>query len=90
MSQLDPARPATEPVFNRGLVVAAVTALLALLVAFGVPIDDAQQTAILGFIAAAAPIVAAVWARRSVDSPATVARKVSAARSSTSSQWRAP
>lgn len=80
MSMPDP-RPASEPVLNRGAIVAAVTALLALLVAFGVPLSDGQQAAILGLIAAAAPLVAAVWARRSVDSPATVARKVAAARS---------
>ena len=59
-----------EPAITVGSVSAAVAAILALLVAFGVPLDDAQQKAILGVVAAAGPIVAALITRNFV-SPAT-------------------
>ncbi len=66
--------PLEEPVVTRAIVVAAVTAALTLLVSFGVPISDAQQTAILGFIAVVAPLVLAALARRKTFSPATTKR----------------
>ena len=62
-----------EPAITVGSVSAAVAAVLALLVAFGVPLDDAQQKAILGVVAAAGPIVAALITRRFV-SPASRGR----------------
>lgn len=49
-----------EPILTSGAVAGAVTAVLSLLVAFGVPLTDDQRGAILGL----APIVAALgtWA----------------------------
>jgi hypothetical protein len=49
-----------------------VTALLALLVAFGVPIAEEQKAAILGIIAAVFALVQAEVTRAAVYSPATV------------------
>lgn len=61
---------AAEPVATAaGTAVSAtvvVAAGLGLLRAFGVPIDDTQHTAIVGFVGVIAPLVAAVWARRRV------------------------
>ncbi|RGC68412.1 hypothetical protein C5N14_13580 [Micromonospora sp. MW-13] len=67
-----PASEATEPLFTVGGITAAVTAVLALLLAFGLPLSDAQQTAILGLVAVLAPLVVAAIARGRVYSPATV------------------
>lgn len=55
-----------EPVLTVGGIGAAAAAVLALLVAFGVPLTDDQQTAILGVVAVIAPVVVAVIARRFV------------------------
>ena len=56
----------TEPVVTIASITAAVAALIALLTAFGVPLSDDQQKAILALVAVAAPLVAAVLARRHV------------------------
>lgn len=64
----------TEPLVTVGSLTAAATALLALLVAFGLDLSADQQSAILGVVAVVAPIVVAVVGRRRVYSPATVAR----------------
>lgn len=53
----------SEPVITTASVTAAVSALIALLVAFGVDLSEAQTTAILGVVAVAAPLVVIV-ARR--------------------------
>jgi hypothetical protein len=72
---------AKEPLVNPTVITAAVAALIALVVAFGVDLTDAQTGAILTFVAVVAPIVVAVWARRKVFSPATArAMVVTAAR----------
>lgn len=55
-----------EPARLAGLVVGVVSALLALLVALGLPISGAAQEAILGVVAFAAPIAAGLWIRRHV------------------------
>ena len=55
-----------EPAITSGSVTALVTALVGLLVAFGVPLSTEQQTAIIGLVAVAAPIVAALLIRRKV------------------------
>lgn len=55
-----------EPAITIGSVTALVTALVGLLVAFGVPLSTEQQTAIIGLVAVAAPIVAALLIRRKV------------------------
>lgn len=55
-----------EPAITVGSITAVVAALLALLVAFGLPLSNDQQQAILGFVSVAAPVVAAVLIRRKV------------------------
>lgn len=67
-----------EPLTSRALVVAVVGAVLALLVAFGVPISDDQRQAVLGVVLVVAPLVLAWWARNHVYSPATVSRLLAA------------
>ena len=63
----------TEPARLIGAVTALVTAGIALLVAFGVPLTDTQQIAILSVVAAVAPLLAALVIRERVYAPATVA-----------------
>ena len=63
----------TEPARLIGAVTALVTAGIALLVAFGVPLTDTQQVAILSVVAAVAPLLAALVIRERVYAPATVA-----------------
>lgn len=46
-----------EPALTVATLTALATAMIGLLVAFGVDISDAQRDAILGFIAAAFPII---------------------------------
>lgn len=55
----------TEPVLTTASITAAVSAVIALLVAFGVDLTEAQTTAILGVVAVAAPLVT-ILARRYV------------------------
>lgn len=55
-----------EPVLTIGAITAVVVAFVALLQAFGVPIDDNQHAALVGFVGAVAPVVAALVARRRV------------------------
>ncbi len=74
MTQIPSPESATEPLFTVGSITALVTAVLALVVAFGLPVSDDQQTAILGVVAVAAPLVVAAVGRGRVWSPATVAR----------------
>ncbi|WP_405114367.1 hypothetical protein OG559_09400 [Micromonospora sp. NBC_01405] len=69
-----PTSTATEPLFTVGGIIAAGTAVISLLVAFGLPLSANQQTAVLGLVAVLAPLVVAVIARGRVYSPATVAR----------------
>lgn len=47
----------TEPVITTSLITAAATAIIALLVAFGLPLTGAQQQAILAVVAVAAPLL---------------------------------
>lgn len=56
-----------EPLLTVGGVTTAVTALLALLAAFGIPLTEDQQVAILGVAAVVAPVLVAVVARRWVS-----------------------
>lgn len=62
----------TEPVWTVGSITAVTTAVLALLVAAGLPIGDDLAKAILGLIAVAAPLVMAAVTRGRVYAPATV------------------
>lgn len=61
-----------EPLITLASITAGVTALLALLVAFGIPITQEQQVAILGVVAVVAPMVVAVIGRRFVTANANV------------------
>lgn len=62
---------ATEPATIVGTITAAATAVIALLVAFGLDLSDEQQQAILGVVAVAAPVIAAVVIRGKVYAPKT-------------------
>lgn len=66
--------PTREPVVTTAGVVAGVTALLALVIAFGLPLTAEQQTAILGVTAVAAPLVVTIARRYVVPSAAVVER----------------
>lgn len=55
-----------EPLATAATITAAVAAVLALLVAFGVALDEAQQQAILGVAAVAAPLIVAIVVRPKV------------------------
>ena len=61
-----------EPLLTVGSITAVVTAAIALLVSFGLPISDGQQTAMLRILAVVVPLVVAFIARRKVFSPTTV------------------
>lgn len=64
-----------EPAAIVGAATGVVTAVLAIVVAFGVDLSDDQQKAILGIVAAVAPIVAGIVIRGKVFSPATYDQK---------------
>lgn len=56
-----------EPAITVGAISAAVAAIIGLAVAFGAPLTEDQQIAILGVVAAVGPIVATVITRRFVS-----------------------
>jgi hypothetical protein len=55
-----------EPVLTIASITALATAVVTLLVAFGLPLTQDQQQAVLGFVAVVAPLVAAYFARKRV------------------------
>lgn len=55
-----------EPLVTRATVTSAVTAILALLVAFGVDLSNEQRAAVLGIAAVVAPLVVAAVTRHRV------------------------
>lgn len=61
----------TEPAGLVGTITAGVTAVLALLVAYGFDVSQEQQVAILGVVAVIAPVIAAIVTRSRVYSPST-------------------
>lgn len=65
---------ASEPLLSVGSITAGVTALIALVTAFGLDLTSEQQTAILGVVAVVAPLVVSLVGRGRVYAPATVAR----------------
>lgn len=69
-----PASESSEPLWTVGGITAAVTAVLALAVAFGLDLSTEQEAAILGVVAVVAPLIVTVIGRGRVYSPATVAR----------------
>ncbi|WP_347042008.1 hypothetical protein [Brachybacterium nesterenkovii] len=71
----EPPLTTTEPVLSTATVTSAVTAVLALLVAFGLPITDGQTAAILGVVAVAAPLIV-IYARRWTVPAAQVVERV--------------
>ena len=65
-----------EPLLTIGTLTALVAAVVALLVAFGVPLTGDQREAILGAAAVVAPLVVAFLSRPKVTPNATVAEMV--------------
>ncbi len=59
----------TEPVLETASIVTVATAILSLIAAFGLPISDDLQAAILGAIAVVAPVVLGLIARNRAWSP---------------------
>jgi hypothetical protein len=61
-----------EPLISISSIVAAATAVLALLVAFGVPLTEDQKVAILGLVGVLAPVIVALVTRGKVTPNAAV------------------
>lgn len=55
-----------EPLLTRASWVALVTAVIAVAVAFGLPLSDEQQKSLIALAGVLAPVAAAVWARGQV------------------------
>jgi Na+/proline symporter len=55
-----------EPLLTIGTITSVLAAVLALVVAFGVPLTDGQVQALLGLAAALAPVIVALLARSRV------------------------
>ncbi|WP_058234106.1 hypothetical protein [Devriesea agamarum] len=66
----------SEPVISAATITAIVAALIALLIAFGIPISEDQKVAILGLVAVIAPIIVMV-ARKYVTPNSKVLEHVS-------------
>ena len=69
-----PDETSEQPLLTVGTITAAGTAVLALVAAFGLDLSDDQQAAVLGVLGVVAPFIVALWGRRKVYAPATVAR----------------
>lgn len=65
-----------EPLWTVSGITAAATAVIALLVSFGLDLSADQQTAILGVIAVLAPVIVALVTRGKVTPTAKVAETV--------------
>lgn len=61
-----------EPLVTTATITAAVTAVIGLLVAFGIPLTDEQQTAILAVVSVLAPLIVAAVARGKVTPASAV------------------
>ena len=61
-----------EPLISVSSIVAAATAIVALLVAFGVPLTEDQKVAILGLVGVIAPVIVALVTRGRVTPNAAV------------------
>lgn len=68
-----------EASISVGSITAAVTAVLALLVAYGFDVSEEQQTAILGVVAVLAPVIVGIVTRSKVYSEATATKAVNKA-----------
>jgi hypothetical protein len=73
MSHPIPNPTSSEPALYVGAITAVVSAVIGLLVAFGLDLTEKQTGAILALTLAAAPMVSAVITRAKVYSPKTVA-----------------
>lgn len=62
----------TDPTGVVATIVASVTALVAIAVAFGVPLAEEQQAALLSAVAVIAPVAAMYWVRLKAWRPSTV------------------
>jgi hypothetical protein len=51
----------TQPIWTSATIVAIVTAIVALLVAFGIELTNEQTAAIVGLTGVLAPLAAALW-----------------------------
>lgn len=71
----EPPLTTTEPVISTATVTSVATALVALAIALGVPISEDLRTAILGTLAAVAPLVV-IYARRWTVPAAQVVERV--------------
>ena len=69
----------SEPVITVATITAAVSAIIALLVAFGLDLSDDQRNAILGVVAVAAPIIAGALARGYVTPVSKAERSIDTA-----------
>jgi multisubunit Na+/H+ antiporter MnhG subunit len=74
MTANNPNPDSTEPALSVGAVAAAVGAVLALLISFGVDLTESQTKAILGVVLVAGPVALAAITRARVYAPGTVAR----------------
>lgn len=64
----------TEPVISTATITAAVSAVIGVLVAFGVPLTDDQKVAVLALVGVAAPLVV-ILARKYVTPNASVVER---------------
>ena len=64
----------TEPALQWGGIVAAIAAALVVAKAFGLPLSEEQESAVLQFLAVLGPIITAVVIRQSVFSPASTVK----------------
>lgn len=65
---------ASEPALTWGGIVAAIAAALVVAKAFGLPLTEEQENAVLQFLTILGPIITAVIIRQSVFAPDTVQR----------------
>jgi len=63
---------ATEPLLSRAGLQTAATIVIGIVVAWGLPLSNTQQDWILFGVGALSPFILAWWARRHVNSPATM------------------
>ncbi len=68
--------PEKEPVITAGAIVSLVTAVLALVVAFGAPLTPEQREGIIGVVAAVAPFALALVVRPNVTPNSEVETRV--------------
>lgn len=67
----------SEPALTTGTITSLVAAAVALVVAFGLSLDDKQVIAITGFVAVVAPLVSGFVTRRQVTPSSEVVAQVS-------------